>query len=260
LSTDEGKVVQILRNFISNALKFTSQGEVRVSARFDKRLGRVHLIVRDTGIGIDPSQHERLFQEFSQIDNPMQRSVKGTGLGLPLSQRLAGLLGGEILVNSALGKGSTFTLSIPPLFGESAASTELPLAAQTVGHCRRVLVVDDEDAFRYVFRQMLSVERGYEVIEAVNGRDCLRRAKQDRPDVIVLDLQMPEMDGYETLRHLADGATAKTPVIIATSSVIDDEMKRRLSKAIAIISKESLSREAVCSLLEQVTQRAGMAQ
>jgi len=257
-STDEGKVVQILRNFISNALKFTSQGEVRVSTRFDKSVGRVNLTVRDTGIGIDPREHERLFQEFSQIDNPLQKVVKGTGLGLPLSRRLAGLLGGEILIDSALGKGAAFTLSIPPVFGESAAGTASTVAAQGGGRGRRVLVVDDEDAFRYVFRQMLGGEHGYEIIEAVNGLDGLRRAKQDRPDVIVLDLQMPQMDGYETLRYLlADGATAATPVIVATSSVIDDELRRRLSKATAVISKESLSRDAVCALLERVMERAG---
>lgn len=259
-STDESKVVQILRNFISNALKFTPQGEVRVSTRFDRSAGRVNLTVRDTGIGIDPREHERLFQEFSQIDNPLQKAVKGTGLGLPLSRRLAGLLGGEILVDSALGRGSAFTLSVPPVFGGSAAGSEPPVVAPGGGQGRRVLVVDDEDAFRYVFRQMLGGEHGYEIIEAVNGLDGLRRAKLDRPDVIVLDLQMPQMDGYETLRHLlADGATARTPVVVATSSVIDDQVRQRLSKATAIISKDSLSRDAVCALLERIMKRAGAA-
>ena len=253
LSTDQGKVVQILRNFISNALKFTAQGEVRVSARFDKAQGCVLLQVRDTGIGIDPSQHERLFQEFSQIDNPLQKSVKGTGLGLPLSRRLAVLLGGDVLVDSALGSGSTFTLSIPPVLGESAAVTA-PVTTPADGQGRRVLVVDDEDTFRYVFRQMIGGQRGYEVIEAVNGLDGLRRARQDRPDVIVLDLQMPQMDGYETLRKLAaDPTTSSMPVIVSTSHVIDEVMQQRLSKASAIISKKSLSRESICALLDKLT-------
>jgi CheY-like chemotaxis protein len=107
---------------------------------------------------------------------------------------------------------------------------------------------------------MLGGEHGYEIIEAVNGLDGLRRAKQERPDVIVLDLQMPQMDGYETLRHLlADGATARTPVVVATSSVIDDQVRQRLSKATAIISKDSLSRDAVCALLERIMERAGAA-
>jgi CheY-like chemotaxis protein len=181
--------------------------------------------------------------------------VKGTGLGLPLSRRLAILLGGEILVDSALDKGSTFTLSIPPVFGESAAGTEPRVPADRQG--RRVLVVDDEDAFRYVFRQMIGGEQGYEIIEAVNGLDGLRRARLDHPDVIVLDLQMPHLDGYETLRELsADAVTSRTPVIVSTSSVIDEEMRRRLSKASAIVSKETLSRETICSLLQRFTDAA----
>jgi signal transduction histidine kinase/ActR/RegA family two-component response regulator len=256
LSTDESKVGQILRNFISNALKFTTRGEVRVLARFDRSAGRVLLQVQDTGIGIDPPEHERLFQEFSQIDNPLQRSVKGTGLGLPLSRRLAVLLGGDILVDSAVGAGSTFTLSIPPVFGESAAEPTTIGPARDA-QTRRVLVVDDEEAFRYVFRQMIGGEHQYEIIEAVNGLEALRRARQDRPDVIVLDLQMPELDGYATLRELSsDPATREMPVIVSTSSVIDNAMRARLTQAVAVVSKENLSRQVICALLQEIVTKA----
>ena len=249
LSTDEGKVAQILRNFISNALKFTPEGEIRVSARLDSGAGRIELRVRDTGIGIDPGEHERLFQEFSQIDNPLQKSVKGTGLGLPLSRRLAQLIGGEIFVESAVGAGSTFVLSIPSALGETAAAAVVP----SNPNGRRVLVVDDEDAFRYVFRQMLGGAAGYEIIEAGDGFEGLRRARQDRPDVIVLDLQMPNLDGFETIRELSsDPATRQIPVIVSTSSVIDNEMRARLSKAAAIVSKQSLSRETFGALLQEL--------
>jgi signal transduction histidine kinase/CheY-like chemotaxis protein len=249
LSTDEGKVAQILRNFISNALKFTPEGEIRVSARLDSGAGRIELRVQDTGIGIDPGEHERLFQEFSQIDNPLQKSVKGTGLGLPLSRRLAQLLGGEIFVESAVGAGSTFILSIPPALGETAAAAVVP----SNPNGRRVLVIDDEDAFRYVFRQMLGGAAGYEIIEAGDGFEGLRRARQDHPDVIVLDLQMPNLDGFETIRELSsDPATRQIPVIVSTSSVIDNEMRARLSKAAAIVSKQSLSRETLGALLQEL--------
>jgi len=253
LVTDEGKVAQILRNFISNALKFTSTGEVRVSAAFDDGSGRILFGVRDTGIGIAPSEHERLFQDFSQIDNPLQRTVKGTGLGLPLSRRLANLLGGDVFVESDLGAGSLFSLSIPYIFGASASAPQRAATAEPTGERRRVLVVDDEDAFRYVFRQMIGSEPGIEVIEAANGLEALRSARQERPDVIVLDLQMPQLDGYETLRELAaDSSTSATPVIVSTSSVIDDDMRRRLAKASAIVSKASLSRDSLRALVQRV--------
>ena len=119
---DEAKVAQILRNFVSNALKFTEHGEVRVWAeRSAADVVRIH--VRDTGIGIDEADQERIFEEFSQVESPVQRRVKGTGLGLPLSRKLARLLGGEVLLESAMGRGSTFTLLIPREYAERSADT-----------------------------------------------------------------------------------------------------------------------------------------
>lgn len=113
LCTDEGKLSQILRNLVSNALKFTEQGEVRVSARTDDAGERIRFEVSDTGIGIAESNLQLIFEEFSQIENPLQKRVKGTGLGLPLCRKLAELLGGTIDVRSATGRGSTFSLTIP---------------------------------------------------------------------------------------------------------------------------------------------------
>jgi signal transduction histidine kinase len=113
LFTDEAKVAQILRNLISNSLKFTERGEVRVSAAFDRRTWRYNLEVIDTGIGIAPEDQELVFQEFSQVANLLQFRARGTGLGLPLSRRLAELLGGTLTVRSAPGAGSAFRLCIP---------------------------------------------------------------------------------------------------------------------------------------------------
>jgi signal transduction histidine kinase len=117
LHTDEGKLGQILRNLISNALKFTERGEVRVSAQL--RPGdRIALSVADTGIGISPNDLERIFQEFSQVENPLQRRAQGAGLGLPLSRKLAEFLGGSLAVCSTPGEGSVFTATIPMVYNE----------------------------------------------------------------------------------------------------------------------------------------------
>ena len=113
LDTDEGKVSQILRNFISNAIKFTERGEVRVSATADPVADTVSFHVRDTGIGIAPADLEVIFQEFGQVAHRLQGRVKGTGLGLPLSRKLAELLGGRITVDSEPGRGSTFSVTVP---------------------------------------------------------------------------------------------------------------------------------------------------
>jgi signal transduction histidine kinase len=113
LFNDDRKLAQILRNFISNALKFTTRGEVRVSAQRNED-GSVTFAVADTGIGISPEFHHAIFQDFTQVDSPIQKRLRGTGLGLSLSKRLAELLGGTVTLQSELGSGSTFSVRLPP--------------------------------------------------------------------------------------------------------------------------------------------------
>jgi len=116
--SDEGKISQVLRNFISNALKFTERGAVRVSATYDAQADTIAFAVRDTGIGISPENLQLIFEEFSQIEHPLQRRSKGTGLGLPLCRKLADLLQGRVDVASTVGEGSTFTLTLPRRYQE----------------------------------------------------------------------------------------------------------------------------------------------
>ncbi|WAC72141.1 ATP-binding protein [Roseateles sp. SL47] len=127
LFTDNGKLSQILRNFISNALKFTSQGEVRVSAV--QQGDSMVFSVTDTGIGIAPEFHQAIFQDFIQLDSPIQKRLRGTGLGLSLSKRLAELLGGQVALQSEAGKGSVFSVTLPLRLGD-AADTPMPSAVQ----------------------------------------------------------------------------------------------------------------------------------
>jgi signal transduction histidine kinase len=249
LFTDEGKVTQILRNLISNALKFTEQGEVRVSASFDADKERVKLSVRDTGIGIASQDHARIFDEFAQVDTKIQKRFKGTGLGLPLSRSLAELLGGELTIESVLGQGSVFTLSIPPERGDPSRTQRSGDGAR-----KRVLLIDDDETFRYVMRQIISNEPRYEFIEAVDGDVGLTAAREQKPDVIILDLQMPTMDGFTVLQELnADSRTSVTPVIVSTSMNINAELKARLPMGTRVISKNTISRENVSLFLRDAT-------
>ena len=132
LDTDEGKLSQILRNFISNALKFTEQGEVRVSA--SEQDGLMMFAVADTGIGIPPEHQERVFEEFSQVENPLQRRALGTGLGLPLSRKLAQLLGGHVSLWSEVGRGSVFSVTVPMYYVPQRHSPSGEIPALTGGH------------------------------------------------------------------------------------------------------------------------------
>jgi signal transduction histidine kinase/ActR/RegA family two-component response regulator len=242
LFTDEGKVSQILRNYISNALKFTERGSVLVRASAGPA-GDIVFEVTDTGIGIGIEDQERLFQEFGQVPNPLQARVRGTGLGLSLSKRLAELLGGSVGVRSVPGEGSTFWLLLPAVApGFRRPSTDASPAAETTGRQAPVaLVVDDELTARYVLRRCLT-SVGLHVVEASDGHTALTRAAAEHPDVIFLDLRMPDMGGGEVLARLKrNPATATIPVVIATSQIVADAERERLgAHAVAVLGKATI--------------------
>jgi signal transduction histidine kinase/CheY-like chemotaxis protein len=376
LHTDEAKVSQILRNLLSNALKFTERGEVRVTATADEAAGTIAFAVADTGIGIAPADLSRIFDEFTQIEHRLQRAVRGTGLGLALSRRLAELLGGSLTVESAPGVGSTFTLTVPveyravgveasPPFAWKPEADKLPLlivedsadtqyfyekvlknsafqvypahsvheavaALDTVRpaailldivlggeeawdllvrirrddrlagvpvvivstlpdrakglalgadayllkpierrvlldtltglHARRrppirVLAIDDEEVARYLVRQCLPVP-AFELIEAASAEEGLRRARTERPDVILLDLVMPREGGAEALTQLKnDPRTAAIPVLVVTAMALEPAQRDALlATAVTIVAKSDLSRDILPPLVRRAVQ------
>ncbi|MDJ0389330.1 ATP-binding protein [Roseomonas sp. E05] len=250
LHADEGKVAQILRNFVSNGLKFTQAGTVRVSAALEGET--MVLTVADTGIGIAPEDLERVFDEFSQVESAQvagggRARHKGTGLGLPLSRRLAELLGGRITVESRLGEGSVFRLCLP-----LGLPVQPDLASLAPAGAASVLVIDDDESFRYVFRQWIG-ELGYPVIEASGGREGLAMARAALPRAIMLDLRMPDFDGFAVLRGLAEmPETRAIPVVIATASVIDAGLQAMLPPGAILLPKESLGRDAIARALRRI--------
>ena len=236
LETDESKLGQILRNLISNALKFTETGEVRTSARLSSDGKTISFAVQDTGIGVPPEHLETIFQEFSQIENPLQRSVRGTGLGLPLSRKLAALLGGTLSVESVVGSGSTFILELPvqPAGAESAAA---PKARADRG--KTILIIDDEEASRYIARHLFH-NAGYHVVESSDGIEGPERARFEKPDLIFLDLMMPNRSGFEVLDDLKSDENSKhIPVVIHTSKNISENDLARLGNRHAAVLPKS---------------------
>jgi signal transduction histidine kinase/CheY-like chemotaxis protein len=371
LDTDEGKVSQILRNFISNAIKFTERGEVRVWATADPLGDTVSLHVRDTGIGIAASDIEIIFQEFGQVAHRLQGRVKGTGLGLPLAKKLAELLGGGIAVESTPGEGSTFSVTLPRIYntGEltdteqdwtledgripvllveddpaDALAIELlladtiyqPLHARSVRDARRlmetvkpavilldimllgdeswrlmlevrghessadiplivtsstgearkaahlgadeylekpvdgerlidvldrvtgrrsltqVLLVDDEEVTHYLVRQLLP-RAHYRLWIATGGLTALDRLNEERVDVVLLDLNMPGMSGFDVLKHLqTNTALADLPVIVLTSAILQPEERASLLGASLILSKSDLASDTLIDAIRSV--------
>ncbi len=370
LETDEGKVSQILRNFISNAIKFTERGEVRVWASGDPETDTVTFCVRDTGIGIASGDLELIFQEFGQVPHPLQKRVKGTGLGLPLSKKLAELLGGKIIVDSVLGQGTTFSVIVPRCYSEPRPANEegaavtlqpgkLPLlvikddstdafilqrlladsayqpvfayslrqaadrlrqiqpaailqdarllgeeswrfllelrgqesgagipimVTSSAGGDRepaqlgadaylskplnrrslialldrltgraplvKVLLVEDEEVSHYLVRQLLPHTR-YSLSAVTSARNGLEELERDRPDIVVLDLRMPGMDGFEFLDRISGQADfADLPAMVLTSAILSADERRRLGRACRILSKSDLSSEMLTDAID----------
>jgi signal transduction histidine kinase len=248
IESDEAKVTQILRNLISNALKFTERGEVRVGASAQSGRNAVNFWVKDTGIGIAKADQGCIFEEFAQIDSSLQRRVKGTGLGLSLSLSLANALGGSLAVESELGKGATFTLTLP-----IAAHDLVRPPTKEQDAKKKILLIDDDETFRYVMRQIITNHVGYRMLEARDGVEGMQLAKTQQPDAIIVDLQMPNMDGFSVLQELAvDPSTSLTPVIVSTSLTVNSELKARMPAGTRVISKNTISRETVGIFLSEI--------
>ncbi|HKQ90276.1 MAG TPA: ATP-binding protein, partial [Blastocatellia bacterium] len=259
LDTDEGKVTQILRNFISNSLKFTECGEVRVSASLTAEGDNVTFYVADTGIGIAAADQARIFEEFTQVENPLQSRSKGTGLGLPLSRRLARLLGGDVAVESEIGAGSTFSATIPVRYSAKGRALEAPAKVERPEPPRlesRLLLIDDEESARYLIKKMLG-RSPWVVDEAASGEEGIRMAREAQPNLILLDLKMPGLSGLETLSRLkSDPLTSETPVVIVTSQTLTSvEREDLMARTQAILSKDALSQEGLVEAIMRATGR-----
>jgi signal transduction histidine kinase/DNA-binding response OmpR family regulator len=224
--TDEGKVSQILRNFISNAIKFTEQGEVRVAAGLTADGKSVVFSVADTGIGIAQEDQSRIFEEFSQLDHPIQKQVKGTGLGLPLCRKLAHLLGGSIDVSSTLGEGSTFLATIPLNHAVNTIeqAEQIEVVRVTAQDTRLpVLVVEDEPETRLLYEKYLR-NTAFRPIPAGSIRQAREQLRRHPVVAIVLDVLLPDEPAWQWLAELKrDEATAKLPVLIVSS--VEDPRK-----------------------------------
>jgi signal transduction histidine kinase/DNA-binding response OmpR family regulator len=217
---DATKIRQTLLNLLSNASKFTENG--RIELRIDREVSDnqvwVVMQVTDTGIGMDEEQLGKLFRAFTQADASTSSKFGGTGLGLAISKQFAEMMGGEIAVKSAPGAGSTFTVRVPARVKPARSpyaivEKESQPAPAPKG---RILVIDDDEAVHAVLTNMLTRE-GYSTRDARNGKEGLRLAREYRPDVVILDILMPEMDGWAVLSQLkATPGCADIPIILLT--------------------------------------------
>ena len=217
VTTDPAKLNQILSNLVGNALKFTERGSIRLSAE-PRGEDRWAMVVADTGIGIPEDEQQTIFEEFRQGESDEHRGRGGTGLGLAIVRKLLLVLGGTISVESTPGKGSRFTVLLPREPPEealaAAAAAEIPALPELPGAQRSVLVVDDDESVRRLLAYDLA-PYGLRVLEAADGRQAIAVARTEKPDVILLDILMPGLDGWQALKALKElPETRSIPVII----------------------------------------------
>ena len=237
MKSDITRVRQIVFNLVSNACKFTEKGEVHISLeKLELDSSEfVEIKVRDTGIGMTGDQMDKLFSSFTQADSSTTRKYGGTGLGLSISKQLANMMGGDLTVESEMGKGSTFTALLPAesenIEEEHSQEvlhkpTDIKEEVVAKSKDKRVLVIDDDPIVRDLMKTHLEND-GFEVILATGGKEGINLARTEKPSVITLDILMPEMDGWSVLRTLkADPETENIPVVMAS---ILDEQKQGLA-------------------------------
>jgi signal transduction histidine kinase len=251
LYTDEAKLSQILRNFISNALKFTDAGEVRVSATFLAEQHAVRLSVRDTGVGIPEASQQLVFEEFTQIENRLQKRVKGTGLGLPLCRKLATLLGGRVELQSTLGVGSTFSVVVPVrCAAQPRDNAPAAVVASVEDHRLPVLVVEDEASTCLLYERFLHGS-AFRPVFASSVRDADEQWLVQPPVAVLLDVSLRGEDSWRWLTDIkSDPRRASVPVVLATET--DDKRKGLALGADAYYIKP-LSRLELLSTLDFLT-------
>ncbi len=227
LSGDDCRLRQVLLNLVGNAIKFTEVGEVRIAVEgHDGNAPWLEFSVHDTGPGIDKTRQQYMFDAFTQAESGTARRYGGSGLGLAICSRLVEVMGGEIGVNSTLGKGSEFYFRLP-LLAVAAPATEKEIAtpqSPAIGPLK-VLVVDDVSVNRRVIHALLT-QGGHEVVEAANGREAVMAVISNNFDVVLMDMHMPEMDGMaatRAIRNLTDPQQAQTPILAVTAAILPDE-------------------------------------
>jgi CheY-like chemotaxis protein len=232
LNGDPDRLTQVVTNLLSNAIKFTEEGSI--TCELDRGEEVIAVKVIDTGIGLAQEDLDQIFDRFKQIGDTLTDKPKGTGLGLPISREIIEYHGGRIWADSELGRGSTMIFTLPAMKQQATVAKVIPLFSRVADHIsaqfkqyggdtRRILVVDDEKHIRALLRQQLE-EVGYSIIEAQNGREAIQLARAERPDLIILDILMLGLDGFEVTTILKqNNETTDIPIMIL--SIVEDKEK-----------------------------------
>jgi CheY-like chemotaxis protein len=266
---DQRRLQQMLVNLLSNAVKFTPKGgTVGLDVRADSGQEAIHFSVWDTGIGIAKEDMRRLFQPFVQLDSSLSRAYAGTGLGLSLVHRLAALHGGSIALESEVGSGSRFTISIPWIqasgkgYGDCPEGKREGAPALPSEQMLAVLLVESHEETIRATTACLQAW-GHRVIVTRNGTEAIQQAKEERPDVIMINLELPGMPGLQVLRRLRsiqmksrDPQTADVPMIATTTLAIPGNRERCIAYGATEYLRKPVAMKRLVPLIEAHISRA----
>lgn len=255
---DYYKIKQVLNNLITNAIKFTDMGEVAVILECTYKKAdevMIKFTVTDTGIGISEADRDKLFKSFSQIDTSFTKQYGGTGLGLVISKSLIEMMGGKIEFDSIKGKGSSFYFELPLKISQGnkdkmKSECVFSIEDKREGH---LLVAEDEPVSQNFITQLLR-QRGYTLDLAQNGKEAVELYKRNHYDAIIMDINMPEMDGIEATRQIRkiEGMLRRTPIIAATAFALSGDKERFLSVGMDGYIAKPITIDQLFSLLDQV--------
>lgn len=253
---DSERLKQVLLNLLGNAVKFTQSGSISVKVKLVREAPfMLAFTVTDTGIGINPSRLNEIFEPFAQIDSFMSRQHEGTGLGLAISRRLIGMMGGEIYAESDGKRGSSFTFTIKPKKAEDSYSQETPLNKLPATREVSILLAEDNYINQLVMTKTLE-KIGHRITTVTNGIDAVEAACKQPFDLILMDLHMPIMNGFEAVKRIREELKEKSPPIIAvTANALKGDREKCLAAGMDEYVSKPVKREVILKLINQFVQK-----
>ena len=249
ITADRVKISQILYNLLNNAVKFTDKGTIHFG--YGLKNNKLEFFVSDTGIGIDPELHTVIFERFNKEDRSNKKMYEGIGLGLAICKGNLGILGGEIWLESEPGKGSTFFFNLPynkAVLPENQQQTKKE-SVQDKKESKVLVVEDDETNFEFI-KAVLS-GRNFRLVHAWNGTEGISLFAETKPDLVILDLKLPEMNGYEVLKAIRR-SNPHIPVIAQTAMVMNQDRKKAMDSGFTSFISKPFKRDELLSVLDSL--------
>lgn len=236
INTDKGKLKQIFINLITNAFKFTDKGTIEGGCKFNNN--SLTFFVSDTGIGIPPDKQNIIFERFAQLKQDTTMIFSGTGLGLTITKGLIHLLGGEIFLESEPGKGSTFSFTLPYKIIPSTPKVPLIIEDPEINHLidKTILIVEDDD-YNAEYIKEIFIDTRLNILTAKNGNEAIKIALSQSPDIVLMDIRLPDMDGYEVTRQLLQNNPGLKVIAQTAYAGNDDKQKAFKAGCIDYLSK-----------------------